>query len=336
MPKTPNRNNFYPPDSDSGWKVGLVVHDGVWASTVYSALDLFQSVNLRHMSQLFSCNIISAADTPVHSYSGQLFPSDQSINDDIQYDLIMLPHYWGSFEQAAQQHPQIANWLKAQHQAGAVIAATNGGIFWAAEAGLLDGRRATSYWRNLQEFAQRYPNVEWLANQSLVEDSEIYSSNGQNASMDLAIHLVGKFCGADMAAGLVRDITFDSRRNYNLTLFNISGLRQHRDNGVHKAQDWLDKHYHQQVEFQLLAEKIGMSKRTFIRRFQKATADKPTRYLQRLRVEAAKHQLLNSDDSIKSISLSVGYRDYGYFSQVFKSITELSPRQFRLRYRPTR
>ena len=104
--------------------------------------------------------------------------------------------------------------------------------------------------------------------------------------------------------------------------------------GIHRAQDWLDEYFTQSVELQHLAKKIGMSKRTFIRRFQKATGELPSRYLQRLRVEAAKHRLGNTQDSIKTIGMGVGYRDISSFSKVFKSLTAVTPREFRSRLRP--
>jgi transcriptional regulator GlxA family with amidase domain len=88
------------------------------------------------------------------------------------------------------------------------------------------------------------------------------------------------------------------------------------------------------LELQDLAKQIGMSKRTFIRRFQKATGELPSRYLQRLRVEAAKHLLGNTEDSIKTIGMGVGYRDISSFSKVFKSLTDVTPREFRSRLRP--
>jgi len=132
-----------------------------------------------------------------------------------------------------------------------------------------------------------------------VEDDELYSSNV-----------------------LAWDTTFDSRRHYNLTLFNIAGLRHHRDSDRHKVQDWLDTHYPETVALKALADKVGKSKSTFIRR-----------YLQRLWVEAAKHHLINSDDSVKSISLTVGYHDSDYFPEVLKALTVLSPIRVRVRFR---
>lgn len=320
--------------SKLGIRVALMIYDGAWASTIYQSLDLFQSANLRQMTQHFSSDIVTPTPNPIRSFSGRTLAGDVHVGATDHYDLIILSHYWGKFEILAKRSPQLVPWLQKQYENGSAIAGVNSGIFWAAEAGLLENRRATTYWRHLKAAKRRFKNVDWQENQVLVEDGGIYSSNGNNASMDLSMHLIEKFCGAEMAASLARDITFDMRRSYDLTLLNIAGLRQHRDAGIHKAQDWLDKHYQDKVEFEEVANIVGMSKRTFIRRFQKATGEKPTRYLQRLRVEAAKHQLINSDDSIKTISLSVGYGDFGYFSEVFKSVTELNPTQFRKRFRP--
>lgn len=317
------------------WRVALLIFNGAWASTVYGSMELFHSVNLRRpKDQQFHCDLVSADSQPVQLYGGQSIQGDAVIGDE-PYDLIMLAHYWGDFQHLTEQYPSIPPWLAKQHANGARIAGVNSGIFWAAEAGLLNGGRATTYWRHLREFELRYPKVQWQANQASVEHARIYSSNGQNASMDLSLHLVEKFCGASIAAGLARDISFDSRRTYDLNLINIAGFRQHRDVGIHRAQDWLDEHFTQSVELQALANQIGMSRRTFIRRFQKATGELPSRYLQRLRIEAAKHRLGNTQDSIKTIGMGVGYRDISSFSKVFKSLTDVTPREYRQRLRPT-
>ncbi|WP_299082894.1 GlxA family transcriptional regulator [uncultured Paraglaciecola sp.] len=318
------------------WRVALLIYNGAWASTIYGSLELFHSANLRQaQDQQFHCDLVSADAKPVQLYGGHSITGDAEISEQ-SYDLIMLAHYWGDFEQVKQQYPQIPPWLAQQHAKGARIAGINSGIFWAAEAGVLNGGRATTYWRHLREFEQRYPEVQWQANQANVEHQGIYSSNGQNASMDLSLHLLTTFCSASLATELSRDIRFDSHRISDLNLINIAGFRQHRDLGIHRAQDWLDEYYSDSVEFQQLANQIGMSKRTFIRRFQKATGELPSRYLQRLRVEAAKHYLGNTEDSIKTIGMSVGYRDISSFSKVFKALTDVTPRAFRARLRPSR
>ena len=316
-------------------KVALVVHNGAWCSQVFVTPEILQSVNLRQTELQFIWEKVAPSAEVIVTFSGEKIACDRSMDDDKFYDWILLPHFWGDFDRLLAENPQVVPWLVKQYQQGAAISCTSSGIFWAAEGGLLDGRRATTYWRHAREFEQRYPQVNWLESQSLVEDGGLYSCNGQSASMDLTMHMVEKWCGAEMITGLARDITFDVRRNYDLTLFNIAGLRRHNDNGIHKAQDWLDSHYREKVEFEGLADMVGMSKSTFIRRFQKACGERPSRYLQRLRVEAAKHQLINTGESIKTISLNVGYRDFGYFSEVFKSVTELTPREFRKRHLPT-
>lgn len=320
--------------TDAKWRVALLIYNGAWASTVYGSLEFVHSANMRQgKDKQFHCDLISADNRPVQLYGGHSIHGDVVIGEQ-SYDLIMLAHYWGDFEQLTSHYPGIPPWLAEQYAKGARIAGINSGIFWAAEAGILDGGRATTYWRHLREFEKRYPNIQWQANQASVEHEGIYSSNGQNASMDLTLHLLEKFCGPSIAASLARDISFDSHRTNNLNLINIAGFRQHRDLGIHRAQDWLDEHYTESLELQFVANKIGMSKRTFIRRFQKATGELPSRYLQRLRVEVAKHRLGNTGDSVKTIGMGVGYRDISSFSKVFKSLTDVTPREFRSRLRP--
>lgn len=320
--------------SEHGVRVGILLSDGIWMSMPDTLLDILQSVNMRCGTQLFRCDLITPFPSPVQAFSGRKVFGDTHIEAaSDKYDVVYLSHFWGDVDAMTDSCAVVSPWLRHQYEQGAVVACINSGAFWAAEAGLLDGRKATSYWRHLKDLNKRFPKVDWQEKQVLVEDANLLSSNGGNASMDLSLHLIERFAGADLANDLARDVTSDTRRNYDLTLFNIAGLRQHRDSSVHKAQDWLDANYHDKVEFTQVADDLGMSGRTFIRRFQKATGEKPTRYLQRLRVEAAKHQLINTDNSIKTISLDVGYRDFGFFSQVFKSLTDVSPRDFRRKFR---
>ncbi len=311
-----------------------MAYDGVWISTIYPTIDLFHSVNLRSRSELFKCDIVTPSPEPVRSFCNRPLKGDEDISHATRYDLIILSHYWRDYNAINLQYSVMEDWLNEQYRGGAVIAAINSGIFWAASAGLLNGRSATTYWRHQAEFKTLFPAVNWLDNQALVEDAGIYSCNGHNAGMDLTIYLVGKFVGTELATELARDVTYDQRREYDLTLFNVAGLRQHRDNGILKAQSWLDKNYPGKVNMGQLADFVGMSKRTFIRRFQKATGNKPSRYLQYLRIEASKQKLINTDDSIKTISLNVGYHDYSYFSGLFKTMTALSPGEYRKRFRP--
>lgn len=314
-------------------RTGLFIYDGAWASSLFIALELFQSVNLRLKKPLFQCDVLTPEAKPALLFHGHQFAGDDHIGNDRQYDLILLAHYWGDFDHVTAQYPHVCDWLLRQYQGGATLAGINGGVFWLAEAGLLNGRRATTFWRNYKIFKTRYPDTTWVENQALVEDGGIYSSNGQNAATDLCIYMVEKFSDAPVMAALEKDFMYDNHRNYDLTLFNIAGLRQHHDQGVHKAQDWLEGNYPNKVELEKLADQIGMSKRTFIRRFQKATCYTPSRYLQCLRTEAAKQRLINSDDSVKTIGSYVGYNDVAHFTQVFKSTTGLTPSQYRKQVR---
>ncbi len=321
-------------DQQKPWHIALLIHDNVWVSSTYGVADLLQSANLRHKIPPFQFDIIAPTDESVTGFCGHQVLPETTIDNGKHYDVIILCHFYGNFIETIDKYTSVPSWLAEQEQSGAIIAAVTSGIFWAAEAGLLKNRTATTYWRDMPELSKRYPSVKWTDSQSLVEDGGIYSSNGQNAAWDLTLHLVEKFCDWQVASSLARDITYDTRRTYDLTLFNIAGFRKHSDPIIHRAQDWLDDHYGDKVCFETLAEKLGMSKRTFIRRFQKAIGENPSHYLQRLRVEYAKQQLINSDENIKTISLNVGYRDFGYFSTVFKSIADLTPREFRARFRP--
>ena len=157
MVYVPNSANGGNAVSEPKWRVALLIYNGAWASTIYGSLELFHSANLRQsQDQQFQCDLLSADNQPVQLYGGHSIHGDAVIGEQT-YDLIMLAHYWGDFEQVTQQYPDIPPWLAKQYAKGTRIAGINSGIFWAAEAGILNGGRATTYWRHLREFEQRYP-----------------------------------------------------------------------------------------------------------------------------------------------------------------------------------
>ena len=90
----------------SGLKVALFIHDGGWASTIYQSLDLFQTINLRSMTQFFRCDVVTPTSKPVRLYNGRTMMGDKHTGNEDKYDLILLAHHWGNFDFVPKQFPQ--------------------------------------------------------------------------------------------------------------------------------------------------------------------------------------------------------------------------------------
>ena len=316
--------------------VSILATDGVFASTLMQAKDFFHMASLRYGKQqglgltpTFMIHLVSPDGQPVRSFSDVMIPMDDALD---AADLIILPTFWDDFDALRQRHPQVLDWLRQRHAAGSAICGEAKGVFWMAQAGLLDGKEATTYWRFFGEFAERFPRVQLNQDKHLSDADNLYCASGVTSACDLYIYLIERFCGASVAQGVARDILYEVQRNYTPGRIGFGGQKLHHDLTILQIQQWLEDHFADKFRFEDVAREHGMSIRNFMRRFQGATGDKPLHYLQRLRIETAKGLLSATRKSIKTISYEVGYDDASFFARLFRQHTELSPNQYRRQF----
>nr|WP_187670229.1 GlxA family transcriptional regulator [Pseudomonas carbonaria] len=281
------------------------------------------------LTSSFDTRLVSPDGKPVRSFSEVVLPVDGALED---AEIIILPPYWGDFQQLCRRYPQILDWLRTQHANGSVICGEAMGVFWMAQAGLLDGKEAATYWRFHREFAERFPKVLLNQEKHLSDADNLYCASGSTSSRDLYIHLIEQFCGASVAQAVARDIFYEVRRTYTPGRIGFGGQKLHQDLAILQIQEWLEEHFADKFRFEDVARDHGMSIRNFMRRFQTATGDKPLHYLQRLRIETAKGLLSTTRKSIKTISYEVGYDDASFFARLFRQHTDLSPNQYRRQF----
>ena len=317
-------------------RVSILAIDRVFASTLMHAKDFFHLASLRHGKQLgqgltptFETRLVSPDGKPATSFSNVVLPVDGGLEDS---DIIILPAFGDDFDTLCQRYPQVLPWLREQHARGAVLCAEATGVFWLAEAGLLDGKEATTYWRFFDTFARRYPLVHLNQDKHLTDADNLYCAGGPTSACDLYIYMIERFCGANIAQAVARDILYEVQRNYTPGRIGFGGQKLHQDVIILQIQHWLEEHFADKFRFEDVARDHGMSIRNFMRRFQLATGDKPLHYLQRLRIETAKGLLSATRKSIKTISYDVGYDDASFFARLFRQHTELSPNQYRQQF----
>ncbi len=317
-------------------RVSILATDGVFASTLMQAKDFFHMAGIRHARQQglgheppFEIHLVSPDGLPVNSFSKVQVPVDGGLD---ACDVIILPAFWDDFDALSRRYPQVLEWLRRQHAAGSAICGEASGVFWMAEAGLLDGKEATTYWRFFREFAERFPKVLLNQDKHLSDADNLYCASGVTSACDLYIYLIERYCGTGVAQGVARDILYEVQRSYTPGRIGFGGQKLHQDVTVLQIQHWLEEHYADKFRFEDVAREHGMSIRNFMRRFQGATGDKPLHYLQRLRIETAKSLLSATRKSIKTISYEVGYDDASFFARLFRQHTELSPNQYRRQF----
>ncbi len=319
-------------------QVAILATDCTIASTVMQAKDFFYMASLNDgrqrglgLTPSFSTLIAAPDDRPATSFSQDPLPVQTRI-DQTAPQLIILPAFWGDFDALLARYPTVIPWLKNAHAAGALIGAVANGAFWAAAAGLLDQREATTYWRYYDDFSARFPHVALQRDKHLTDAGAVLCAAGISSGRDLFVHLAERLCGPGVAQTVARDVFYEVQRNYSPGVIGFGGQKMHQDLAILQIQQWLEGHFAEKFRFEDVASRHGMSIRNFMRRFQQATGDKPLQYLQRLRIEMAKTLLSTSQQSIKTISYDVGYDDASFFARLFRQHTELSPNQYRRQY----
>lgn len=324
------------PATTAQTRICILATEGVFAATLMQARDFFHMAGLRYSKQQgldqatnFQIRVVSPDGQDVTSFSQANIQVDGALE---AADVIILPAFWGDFDELRQRYPQIIPWLRQQHAAGAALCGEATGVFWMAEAGLLDGKEATTYWRFFREFAERFPRVLLNQDKHLSDADNLYCAGGVTSACDMYIYLIERYCGASIAQGVARDILYETQRSYSPGRIGFGGQKLHQDVAILQVQQWLEEHFAEKFRIEDVAREHGMSIRNFMRRFQAATGDKPLHYLQRLRIETAKSLLSSTRKSIKTISYEVGYDDASFFARLFRQHAELSPNQYRRQF----
>ncbi len=226
----------------------------------------------------------------------------------------------------------VVGWLQRWAKNGAQVAAVCSGVALAAEAGLLDGKRATAHWGLAEQYSRRFPRVHWQPQYLVTDAGHLYCGGGINSAADLSLYLVEKFCGRETATRCAKALLIEMPRTWQNAFTHFSMRPPHDDERIHRAQEWLQAHYAEEVSFEALASQLGMSPRNFIRRFKTATGETPTGYLHGLRIAMAKRLLENGSLTVQEVAEQTGYVDLIFFRSLFKRHSGIGPSDYRKRF----
>jgi transcriptional regulator GlxA family with amidase domain len=246
-------------------------------------------------------------------------------------DIVILPASSRNVQDMA-RNKILLPWLRRWHARGAHVAGICSGVAFLAEAGLLDGRQATTHWAVAESLRQRYPKVRWQPEQFVTEDGRVLCSGGVYAAIDLSLYLVEKFCGHEIALKTAKSLLVSMPRGRQTGYAVLPLSRPHADEKIRDAEEYLRAHFDRDVSIDTIAGRAGMSPRNFIRRFKAATGRLPGAYLQTLRVASAKELLENGAASIQDVCAKTGYEDIAFFRSLFKRHTGMTPAEYRSRF----
>ena len=228
--------------------------------------------------------------------------------------------------------PAAAQWMKARHTDGAMLCSVCAGAFVLAETGLMDGRRATTHWAFAKQLAQRFPKILLADEHMVVDEGDIMTAGGILAWADLGLTLVGRLLGPATMLATARFLLIEPPRHSQRPFAQFVPRFDHGDDAIRASQHQIHAQAATLPGVADLAEKAGMTPRTFLRRFSAMTGFTPLEYLQQVRIAKAREALERSMTPVDRIAWDVGYSDPAAFRKVFQKLTGLPPAAYRQQF----
>jgi len=226
--------------------------------------------------------------------------------------------------------PALLQALRRAHARGARIVGLCLGAFVLAEAGLLDGRPATTHWHLAGEFARRFPQIDVRPDVLYVDDGDVLTSAGTAAGIDCCLHLLRGLAGAEVAARVARRMVVAPHRQGGQAQYIEQPLpRGGADQRLAAVMSWVLARLDQPHSLDTLAARAAMSRRSFTRRFREATGTTVLQWLQNQRLARAQRLLETSSQPLEAIAAEAGFGSALSLRQWFMARLSISPSQYR-------
>ena len=320
--------------------ISLWIEDGCMASSVTTLMDAFSIANLLYASlggrnekgPLFESCLVSTTGRAVTAMGNVCLHPRAAVRDIRATDCVVISPVLPHLSELPEDLDVLKQWLIEMRRKNTLIASVCTGAFLVAEMGLLDNKKATTNWQFARMFAQRYPAVRLEPDAMLTRDGNMVCTGAATAVHHLIFYLIQAFGSRTLADRCAKALLIDPNRTSQAPYSLAAPMRLHGDRAILKAQKWMEEKYASIKSIDEVARKVGISPRHFKRRFKNATGDLPLKYLQQIRVDAAKAWLETTKETIDTITRKVGYRDTSSFCRLFKQHTRVSPRAYREKF----
>lgn len=320
-------------------KISFWVAEGALFSSVTMLIDALSIANLWQRSftgqkqhNLFQTEILTTDGAPVEAYGGLPVMPQRAVEEAARTDCLIISPFLPNVTPMPWGLDILARWIRALRRRQTPIATSCTGTFILAEMGLLDGKTATTNWQYARMFQKRYPKVRLCPQYIMTEDDGLLCTGAATAVYHLALYLIRRFGSHKLACATSKSLLVDPNRNSQVPYVLSLPLKHHGDAQVLKAQQFIEENYAEIDTIDAVASKVGISPRHFKRRFKSATGELPLKYLQQIRIDAAKEKLETTRDTIEEITCAVGYSDVSSFCRLFKQYTEISPGAYREKF----
>ena len=312
----------------------ILGYPGVQALDLVGPFDVFTSATLNlaakgRYEDGYDVEIASAGGEPVTTGTGLEFVAQPLPNPHGGIDTVILPGGWGVDE--TRKNPDVVDWVKAVAGSTRRVISVCTGAFLAAQAGLLEGRRATTHWAFADRLAREFPSVVVDPDPIFVQSSAtVWTAAGVTAGIDLALSLVEEDHGTDVAQTVARYLVLYLRRPGGQSQFAAPvWMPRAKRAPIRDVQETIEAKPGAAHSISELAHRAAMSPRHFTRVFTDEVGEAPGAYVERIRTEAARRQLEETDDTVTVIATRCGFGSAETMRRNFVRRMGVSPDQYR-------
>jgi transcriptional regulator GlxA family with amidase domain len=321
-------------------KIGIVVFPDVEVLDVTGPYEVFNFANLALKNQgltkdnIYTLKLLAAAPGSITTMSGLKIIADDVYGEpNAEFDTLLIPG--GGVDKALVNTPLI-DWIKFMSPRVRRLASVCTGSFLLAEAGLLDGCKATTHWHYCAQLANDYPAVQVQPDRIFIKEGHIFTSGGITSGIDLALALLEEDWGRDLALYVARFLVVFLKRpggqsQYSAYLTNEAG----KHNELRELQTWIMTNIDLELSVELLAEHVAMSPRNFARLFVSETGMTPAKFVEMARIDHARHLLETSEYAIESVADKSGFKDPERMRRSFIRQLGVNPQSYRHRFSGT-
>ena len=313
-------------------KVAAVVQDGAEPFGLGSMCEVWgEPYHPQDDNPVFDFLVATPRPGRVRGATGYDLHVDHSLADAADADLVCLIPKRGYLEPS----PEVVELVRSAYDRGAQVFAHCTAAFMLGEAGLLDGRRATTHWLHVDELATRYPDADIDGNVLYVQDGSIVTGAGSAAGLDAALHVMRQHFGARVAATTARRMVVQPHRDGGQAQYIARPVPVCESEALAPLLAWISTHLADDLDVETLARQMHMSARTFARRFKEETGTTPYSWILGERVRAAQELLEQTDHSVDWVASEVGFGNAATLRHHFGRARGVSPQEYRRTFRMT-
>jgi transcriptional regulator GlxA family with amidase domain len=285
-------------------RLAIVVFPGFQLLDAAGPISAFD-IARRYYEGAYEITVLGPGGGQIASSSGVAFTA-QELSDG-PWDTVMVAG--GDTRRGIRESREITAWLPGVAKTARRVTSVCSGAYFLAEAGLLDGRRATTHWSRTDDFQKRYPKVRLDADRIFIRDGDVWTSAGITAGIDLALALIEDDVGGKIARSVAQQLVVHQRRPGGQSQFSALVELGGHSGRFSELMDWMREHLAEALTVERLAERAAMSPRNFARAFTAETGTTPAKAVERLRLEAARTAVEAGHAPIDRVAETAGFGD---------------------------